>query len=176
MTCPVDEIKIRARLLCKGLDRQDTAALDRARGVAKRQRWAVPQTWTLGLCLNVVSVEAGFDQWDHARKVLAGEAGRGSDMGRFWYDKTCWALLNLWFASYEDARESLRECSGRYLFPYGRQYIVADGAFVQALGLDPASPGLAGIGGDLAGGYGSPAWQEQVEARLRHTRTQAARA
>ena len=74
MTSPIDELKIRARLLRNALAQFDADALRRASNVAKQRRWSIPDAWTLTLCLNVVSVEAGFNQWDHARIVLGGDA------------------------------------------------------------------------------------------------------
>ena len=170
MTTPIDELKIRARLLRKAIASRDGTALDRAVAVSRQRRWAFPDEWPLALCLNIVSVEAGFDQWNHARTVLGGEATAGDDMGRFWYDKACSALLNHWFASYDDARASLHAHSGRYLFPYDRQFIVADAPFVVALGLDPAVPEWDSIGRDLVGGYGTGEWKALVEQRLRQLR------
>ncbi|WP_052452056.1 hypothetical protein [Noviherbaspirillum autotrophicum] len=170
MTSPIEELKIRARLLRKALTDPGQAAHGRAVAIAKQRRWAIPDAWTLSLCLNVVSVEAGFNTWDHARKVLGGEARPTDDMGTFWYDKTCSALLNHWFARYEDACETLQKHSGRYLLPYGRQFIVADAPFIVAIGLDPASSAWTAIGHDLVGGYGGSDWQKLVEERLRYTK------
>jgi len=170
MITPIDELKIRARLLRKALVSHNADALARASLVSRQRRWTIPEEWPLALCLNIVSVEAGFDQWNHARIVLGGEAARGDDMGRFWYDKACSALLNHWFAGYDDARASLQAHSGRYLFPYDRQFIVADAPFVVAIGLDPAARVWERIGGDLVGGYGTVDWKVLVERRLRQIR------
>ncbi|MEN3292271.1 MAG: hypothetical protein V7642_1524 [Burkholderiales bacterium] len=170
MTSPIEEIKIRARLLRNALTRMDAEALRRARSAAMQRRWVIPDTWTLTLCLNVASVEAGFSQWDHARKVLGGDACVGDDMGTFWHDKACAALLNHWFASYEDARASLKMHSGRYLLPYARQFIVVEAPFITSIGLDASSPRWMRIGHDLVGGYGTSDWRALVEERLRQTR------
>jgi hypothetical protein len=174
MTTPIDELKIRARLLRKAIVSRDTAALARASAAARQRRWTIPDAWPLALCLNVVSVEAGFDQWNHARIMLGGEAAKGDDMGSFWYDRSCAALLNHWFADHDDACASLQVHSGRYLFPYGRQFIVADAPFVVAIGLDPAAPEWERIGRDLVGGYGTAEWNALVEQRLRQMRIRSA--
>lgn len=170
MTSPIEELKIRARLLRKALAEAGQAACGRALVIAKQRRWAIPDAWSLSLCLNVVSVEAGFNQWDHARKVLGGEALPTDDMGTFWYDKACSALLNHWFARYEDACESLQQHGSRYLLPYARQFIVADAPFIMAIGLDAAAPAWAAMGRDLVAGYGGSDWRSLVEARLRYTK------
>lgn len=170
MTSPTDELKIRARLLRKALAAHDPDALARASAIARQRRWPVPDVWTLGLCLNLVSAEAGFHQWNHARTVLDGVAASGDDMGGFWYDNACAMLLNHWFAAYDDARASLRQHDGRYLFPYGRQFIMAEAPFVLAIGLNPAAAEWSGIGRDLVAGYGSAEWRALVGQRLRQMR------
>jgi hypothetical protein len=173
MTSPIDELKIRARLLRNALAQFDADALRRASNVAKQRRWAIPDAWTLTLCLNVVSVEAGFNQWDHARIVLGGDARQGDDMGRFWYDKSCSMLLNHWFASYDDARGTLKTQGGRYLLPYGRQFVVVESPFIIAIGLDASSPRWAAIEHDLVRGYGTPDWRIFVQERMQHTQIPA---
>lgn len=167
MTSAIEELKIRARLLCKALARGEPEAQRRARHIARRRRWPLPEAWTLGLCLNVVSAEAGFDQWAHARRVLEGASRPGEDMGRLWYDAACAALLNHWFAGYGEARASLQLHEGRYLLPYETQFIVAEAPFVAALGLDPASRCWAALGRDLVDGYGTAAWHALAADRLR---------
>lgn len=166
MTTPIEELKIRARLLCNSLKKTDSTAQQRAAAAVKLQHWSMPSTWTLGRCLNIVSVEAGFDQWEHARTVLSGAAAGGENMGRFWYDKGCAHLLNHWFASYPQAKESLQLRGRRYLLPYEHQFIVADAPFIEMLGIDAAAPAWTAIGFDLVAGYGSPAWRALVDARL----------
>lgn len=170
MTTPLEELKIRARLLCKALDQNDAAARQRAAAVAKAQRWAPASSWSLGQCLNLVAAEAGFAQWEHARVVLGGTAAAGEDMGRFWYDKGCAHLLNHWYARYDEALASLQLRGQRYLLPYERQFIVADAPFVMALGMDATAPAWAALGRDLVAGYGTPAWLALVGARLDATR------
>lgn len=175
MTTPIEELKIRARLLCNALDRSESAALERATRMARLRRWASPQTWTLSLCLNIVSAETGFEQWDHARRVLSGEARIGDDMGTLWYDESCASMMNRWFSSYADARASLQQTSGCFLLPYGRQFIVADSPFIEALGLSPSSPHWKTIGSDLLAGYGKPAWQALLLERLHRMRQRKTR-
>jgi hypothetical protein len=44
-------------------------------------------------CLNLVAKDVGFTNWDHARRVLNGEAQPGEDLGTFWYAPRCAGLL-----------------------------------------------------------------------------------
>jgi hypothetical protein len=166
MTTPIEELKIRAKLLRKALDNADQSALERAHRICKKRRWTVPQQWPLSKCLNLVAAESGFGQWDHARRVLGGEAARGGDMGTLWHDERCIGMINDWYAGYADARAARQAGENRYLLPYARQFIVAEAAFIEALGLAPAGQEWVAIGRDLAAGYGTPAWQALALQRL----------
>lgn len=166
MTTPIEELKIRARLLRNALGRSDPDAARRAMETAKRRRWTEPQAWTLAHCLNIVSAQAGFEQWEHARRVLAGQASAGDDMGTIWYGEACAALMNRWFASYAEAQACLREDAAVFLLPYARQFIIVDASFIEALGLSPALPHWQTVGRDLVAGYGTPAWHALLLERL----------
>jgi hypothetical protein len=78
------------------------------------------------------------------------------------------AILNRWFARYEEARRSLEELGG-YLFPYRNQYFVCDVEAVRELALDPADPDWERIGWDWVRPRDREAWQ-----RLREKRRNAA--
>lgn len=96
-------------------------------------------------CLNLVSREAGFSDYTHARRVLGGEARPGEDFGTFWYAPRCAGLLNQWFASYEEARAALKSAKRRsFLLPYKRQFMVVEDDFIRELGLDPEDKAWAG--------------------------------
>jgi hypothetical protein len=176
MTTPVEELKIRAKLLKNALAGGDAEALQKAQRIAKKQRWTTGEDWSLAVCLNLVAAQAGFQHWEHARAVLAGEAAPHSDMGSFWYELACAATFNHWYPNYAEARESLQHSPGRYLLPYGSQCVVAEAAYVIALGMDPASPHWAAINHDLVAGYGSTAWAALVQERLAFTRNAKAAA
>jgi hypothetical protein len=166
MTTPIEELKIRARLLRKALGQSESAAVARALAISKKRRWVIPQTWTLAHCLNLVSAEAGFDQWEHARGVLAGEAHIGDDMGTLWYGDECSALMNRWFSSYGEAQACLRDEGAGFLLPYVRQFIIVDAAFIETLGLSPSSPHWESVDRDLVAGYGKPGWHALILERL----------
>lgn len=93
--------------------------------------------WKLNHALNIVCTELGFQDWEHARHVLGGQAKPTDDMGGLWYDFRCQLLLNNWFASYTEARVFCKHGATRFLFPYARQVVVGDENFVRMLGLDP---------------------------------------
>jgi len=167
---PATEIKVRARLLVNALRQQDPDAIARATSVAASRRWVEPDTWTLTHCMNIVSAEAGFAHWDHARRVLGGEAATGDDAGTLWYDHACGALTNQWFARYDEARAILDADPSLYLLPYRRQFVLADRYFIELLGLDPSIRPWDEIGRDLVGGYAAPAWYALALQRLRAMR------
>jgi hypothetical protein len=158
MTRLLDEVKTRARLRLNAARRDDAATPLRLRD-----------------CLGLVAKDLGFAHWDHARRVLGGQAAAGEDMGSFWHAPACHSLLNQWFASHEVAREALAADPRAFLLPYRRQYVVAQEDYVRELGLDPADPAWAMAGRDLATAYGGAAWLALADGRLRATRNVHAR-
>lgn len=167
---PATELKVQARLLVNALRRNDPEALVLAASVAQSRRWPTPDSWTLTHCMNIVSAQAGFDHWDHARRVLGGESVPGDDLGTLWYEHACGALTNQWFARYEEARAILAGDPSLYLLPYRRQYVLVDLYFIELLGLDAAARPWTEAGRDLVGAYASPAWNALALQRLRAMR------
>ena len=149
MTAAVDELKVRARLRLNAL---------REAGQDARLRD----------CLHDVARHAGFVHWEHARRVLSGEASAGDDMGTFWWAPACAAYLSEWHADLQVAKQGLREGGAdRFLMPYRRQFVLVPAGYVRDLGIDPALPGWAALDRDLVGGYGGPVWQALCMQRLR---------
>ncbi|MBG9388617.1 hypothetical protein [Caenimonas aquaedulcis] len=146
----VTEVKARARIRLNAARREDAS-----HGLRLRDE------------LIAVSREAGFRDWDHARKVLGGDSAHGDDMGTFWHAPRCTTLFNEWFASYAPALETQASHPGSFVLPYGRQYVVARDEFIRELALDPADPSWAEIGRDLVRGYGRPPWVALARQRLR---------
>jgi hypothetical protein len=151
MTALLVELKTRARLRLNAARRADAADA----GLRLRD------------CLTLAARDAGFSHWEHARRVLGGEAAPGDDMGSFWHAPGCHALLNHWYASHADARASLAAHPGAVLLPYRRQFVVAGDAYVRELGMDPADPAWEQGGRDLAQAYGGGAWLALALRRLK---------
>jgi hypothetical protein len=118
-------------------------------------------------CLNQVAMEVGFAHWDHARRVLGGEARAGDDMGRFWHAPACNTLLNAWFANHADACSALALMPGAALLPYQRQFVLASGPFIRELGLDPHDAAWTTAGHDLVRAYGTDPWRALAMRRLK---------
>lgn len=147
-TDPVAELKTRARL------RLNAARSDEERGAPR-----------LRDCLHEVARAVGFQHWEHARRVLGGQAQWGEDMGRFWYAPRCIVHLNTWIADRDQALAARERTSG-FLLPYRRQFVLVEEGFVRELGLDPADPAWEAARRDLVGAYGSPAWKVLARQRL----------
>jgi hypothetical protein len=174
MTPPTDELKTRARLLLNGLQAGEQPALARARLCCERQRWPWPDAGQLQQCLNVVAAECGFAHWDHARRILGGDARAGDDMGSLWHAEGCSHLLNHWFASHDEARSCLASLPGSVLLPYRRQFVVVAAPYLQVLGLRIDDDAWQQVQRDLVAGYGTPAWSRLCARRLAAMRPVAA--
>ncbi len=145
---PLDELKTRARLRLNAAKRGDEPGAPRLRD-----------------CLHEVARAVGFQHWEHARRVLGGEAQWGEDMGRFWYAPRCIVHLNTWIADRGQALAA-RERTAGFLLPYRRQFVLVEEGFVRELGLDPADAAWEAAGRDLVSAYGSPAWKALARQRL----------
>src|SRR6266478_2811248 len=88
-------------------------------------------------CLKKIAAELGFPSWPAAKKAINGE-GPVEDFGTLLYPRHC-ASLNLWYKTYDEAA-AVREAKNGYLLAYRRHYLVVDGYYLEALGLDPADP------------------------------------
>lgn len=146
----VDEIKTRARVRLNAARREGRAGDLR-----------------LADCLNAAGREVGFLHFEHARRVLAGEAAPGEDWGDFWHAPRTGVLLNQWFARLADAVAMLAQQPSGFLLPYRRQFLIVQDHFIRELGVDPQAPQWAEIRRDLVGGYGTPAWHALAARRIR---------
>jgi hypothetical protein len=167
---PVTELKTRARLLLNALRAGSPAVMQSSQRIARQQGWDVPDEWSLRHALNLAACEAGFSHWEHARQTLDGTAPAPQDMGTFWHDKQAHGYTNHWFASYADATQQLALHPDSYLLPYKNQFFVAELACIEQLGLGQAPALWQAISHDLVAGYGSAAWKNLCELRLRATR------
>lgn len=119
----------------------------RAEILHRRMQWENPKSGIRRTdCLKQVAAEVGFPSWPAAKKALGGE-GLVEDFGTLLYPRCGAGFLNLWYKTYEEAA-SVREANHGYLLAYRRQYLVVDGFYLEALGLDPADPDWDAIGFD----------------------------
>ncbi len=125
----IDELKEYARILHREASAGDSAALRRlgrdvgdADGIQRRH------------CLAVLAKELGFAGWPHAVGVFEGT--ESANYGTLLYSPQCAAHSNVWCSTYEEAVMA-REHSNGYLFPYKRQFFVAESHLLVTIGLDP---------------------------------------
>jgi hypothetical protein len=154
---PLRETKVRAELLHRAVQRRTPAALARLRALPELRKAdeAGLCAAAVGIrrkhCLAVVAGELGFASWEHARRVLDGDASE-SDFGKLLCPDNWSARLNHWFASYEEARAFLDATlpgeSPRYLLAYKRHFFIVDRHYVEAMGLHPEDDDWRAIGWD----------------------------
>jgi hypothetical protein len=146
MIDPIGELKTRAEILRTRLSSGDPKARARLRALHELRR-ADDQALAaaaIGMrykhCLAVVAREHGFTDWEHARRVLGGDSDE-ADFGALLHGPEVTGMLNVWYAAYAEARahvEALRGSGARlFLLAYRRQFVVVDGHYVEALGLNP---------------------------------------
>ncbi len=155
------ELKIRSRILLKAADQQQSNAL---KILSSTTRTDPP--YKLKDALKSVARTAGFKDWQHARHVLGGSAQIGEDMGEIWYSVKCHGLLNIWCRNYGEAREQLEKQEDYFLFPYKTQFIVANDAYVNALGVETGHKLRQSENRDLVATYGSSYWDDLTFLRL----------
>jgi len=160
MLDPVRELKVRAEVLHHLLTDTHTielSALERLR-VLPEHRKATPEALAQAAptlqrkhCLAVVGREAGFSGWEHAKRVLEGDAAE-ADFGKLLYGAGRSAFLNHWLASYDEARavhaDLLAAGERRYLLAYQKQFFISEADYIESLGLDPNDPDWTAIGWD----------------------------
>ncbi|MGD0525597.1 MAG: hypothetical protein ABSE49_10655 [Polyangiaceae bacterium] len=146
MVDPVGELKTRAEILQGRIAAGDAPARARLRALPELARAGDEALAEAAArvrrkhCLAVVARELGFGSWEHAQRVLRGDA-REQDHGTLMYGREAMGTLNVWYADYREARAHLDEArragNGRYLFPYRTQFFIVERLFVEGLGLDP---------------------------------------
>jgi hypothetical protein len=154
MIDPIRELKIRAEVLHKRVV-EDPRALERLRALPELRKADEPKLRSFAHVaqrkhfLAVVAREAGFSSWEHALRVISGESAE-SDFGKLLYDTRWGAYLNVWCATYEEAKETHRAHPERYLLAYQRHFFLVERGFVEALGVSPDDEDWDAIGRDWA--------------------------
>jgi len=120
-----EEIKTRARLLQKQLQRGHQPSIKRVRILCRQQRWNPETEPSLSQCMNLIAADTGFRDWAHARRAFTASGSEMVDMGSFWYGEHSAGLTNIWCSSYAEASQQQKQQAGLYLLPYGRQYVLA---------------------------------------------------
>ena len=147
----LSECKTKASMLLKDLCRGD---LEISQSAAKRfLRLPEFKNFTIDEIINssvkrkhaltVIAMEKGFSSWSELKYQLPLIRG---------------GFLNLWFASYDEAKTYQQE-NGGYLFPFKRQFFIVDADYVRNLGLDPTDSDWCLIQFDWIKPQDDAAWQ-----------------
>ena len=161
---PVGALKERARILHRQAQKGEPAALARFARIRELGEQPDPKAILRRHALSVLALELGFSGYKHASDVLSGAPN--DDAGKLLYpDHFGGALWNVWCASYEEAK-TIREESDGFLFPYRRQFFVAERYFVEALGLDPDDEAFTRMGRDWVRPKDRGAWSSLMGALI----------
>jgi hypothetical protein len=159
MMDPVRELKVRAELLHRRVQASEEGALTRVRALPEHRKADVAALRAVAAsiqrkhCLAIVSREAGFAGWEHARRVLDGDAVE-VDFGKLLCVSGRGTYLNHWFATYEEAHavhaDLLVAGQRRYLLAYQRQLFIAESGYIESIGLEPDDADWRAMGWDWA--------------------------
>ena len=166
----LQELKIKAKRLLK-TSRTDDSALDGFQSIAKKQRWDLRLPLKLKDSQNLLALQCGFNHWQHAQQILSGAPATVAsiDFGTFWHQPACDALINQWFADYDEASAAQQRLKDSYLLPFKTQFVVCGKEYLGLLGIAASdSELLAGIGNDLVNGYGTPTWDSLALRVIKH--------
>jgi hypothetical protein len=109
---PIQELKVRAEILHKEITAGIPEARARLRTLPELTKASDDALLSAAAdirhkhCLAVLAREHGFTSWLHATRVLGGEADE-RDFGTLLYGAEAAGALNVWIASYDDARAEL---------------------------------------------------------------------
>ena len=144
----VTNIKTRARLLHREVAFGKPEALSRVLRLPEFRRsdsGDLPSAIKRRHCLATIARELGFQGWPHALAVLQGK--EAADFGELLYTGRQSPTLNIWSASYAEARD-IHAQHGGYLLAYRRHFLVVDEDYIRALGLEAEDPDWDRIGRD----------------------------
>lgn len=150
----IDEIKIRARLVKRRLEAGEPAALERLRPLREFRGLKGEELAAAGAeaqhkhCLALISMELGFQGFEHACRVLRGDPEE-RDFGKTLYPRGVGAYLTQWFISHGEGQAMLAELGG-YLLAYQKQFFLVERSFIESLGLDPDDADWRALGFDWA--------------------------
>ena len=184
MNKALDELKIQAKILLKSVrNNQPSAILRLAKYSGKKNvnhslELDYSDIAKLKHCQYVLAREVGFETWQHAHNILSASDNLRSatpldsdavNMGKFWHNHHCDALINLWFSSYTEAKFALSANPTSYIIPYQRQFIVVTEDYLKVIALNEVKKSLwLEVKHDLVASYATDAWDKIAHVRLRN--------
>lgn len=144
----IKELKIKAKLLQKSLQKSG-------------------ESLSLTECQQRLAKKAGFSHWHHASEVLSGKS-KTKDFGKLWHHYRCDALLNLWFADLNEARQAMAQNPDKFLLPYKTQFVLVTVEYLTLIGINDAlQHKLRKEGGNLVSANNSSLWDEFALASIK---------
>lgn len=133
---PLNEFKIQASILLKGLHSED---IDKALAATARFQ-SLPFFQNIELhklkrkakhkhALQVVALEQNFESWMYLKQTM-----QDIDL----CPSYCGGFMNTWYTCYEKASLHLEAAKG-YLLTYKKQFFICEADYIAALGLEPYS-------------------------------------
>lgn len=123
-------------------------------------------------CQFLVSKQLGFDNWHHAQEMLSGRLPltKQVNMGAIFYNHACDAMMNLWFADYQQAKEVLaKKPESSWLLPYKKQFVVVNQHYLSLLKLDNENIQLSHhLQHDFYQGYNTDIWDKLAMQVIRN--------
>ena len=172
MNLAINELKIQAKKMLKAI-KVGGSLIDKQQRQLKTFNLDFTQEIKLKHCHFIIATKYGFDSWQHAQQVLSGSAVTKvtMNMGILFHSSRCDALINLWFASYEEAYIALAvDQQNRWLIPYKQQYIVVNKEYLKILGIGEGfDEQWHNINHDLVKGYNSESWDTLATAVLKNS-------
>lgn len=171
MKLAINEVKTQAKKLLKSLH-ENEALFQSMRLPLKRANVSSLTQLKLKHCLSIVSHQLGFDSWQHAHEVLSGKEDpfESSNMGSFFYPKSCGAFINEWFVDYQQAKNTLLMSERpKWLLPYKNQYIVVTKNYIDAFKLsDNLTSLFSEIKHDMIESYNTDIWDKVTCAVIKN--------
>lgn len=103
---------------------------------------------TLANCRLVIALKDGHTSWDKLLDAYATTADTLSDEELLHAVDVTDGLLNVWFATYEEAKQYQNTKQNSFLFPYRNTYFVCMAHHIISLGVDPKDSDWERIGRD----------------------------
>ncbi len=163
MELALNEVKTQAKKLLKAMRLDSNLQLTMELPL-KKLGLSLLDEIKLKHCLTIVSQQLGFGNWHHAQDVLSGSKKpvEDLDMGTLFYPESADGFINEWFASYQQAKNTLSEQIGeKWLLPYKNQFIVVKKDYISTFKLDTSLMLLwTDIDHNMVDGYKSDAWDK----------------
>lgn len=169
MELAIKEVKIQAKKLNKQLKSGDQVSKN---VVLKMKRLHINTTEIkLKDCLNVVSIQLGFQHWRQAHQFFSGSADNKlpTNWGTYLYPDRGDVFINEWFSSYANAKQIVSEhLPSKWLLPYKKQFIVVGQDYIDCFNLNSQLTELwRYIANDMQASYNSKAWDHLTAAILK---------